>query len=501
MSNRRKNAVEIAEIIRLKTLGHSQRQVSKILGISRNTIKQYWNFSIEQCRVLEEKDPQEPTWIKLIDWDWIKRELHRKTPRTILYKELCDGFPEQLPVYENFCRQVAKKISNSPTTTISLPRERIPGRYMEIDYGGDKVEILVPATGELKKASLFVAALGYSSKIFAEFTWSEKLPDFLASHVNAFSFFGGTTEVLVPDNCKTAVTKASKQEPTINRSYSSLAEHYGVAIDPADPYKPRHKAVVEKSVQLIQSEFIAAHRNKTYTSLSEINRDLKDFCAMVNTRPIKGRGQSRNELAKLENLKALPEYPFEFCQWSQAKVHHDCHIQLGKNYYSVPFQWVSKTVDVKLTRSMVSIYSNLELLCSHPHIEGPNWRWSTNKNHYPPKAQVDSDFLIASLLKKARLIGENTELLCQKRLIAPKHPLKHLRSMQALVALKEKYSHEQIDAACAMALRFDRLSMAYIRDCLKNSIRSKTQINQQQTKTRAPQRQLKLSCLQGGISP
>jgi hypothetical protein len=145
-------------------------------------------------------------------------------------------------------------------------------------------------------------------------------------------------------------------------------------------------------------------------------------------------------------------------------------------------------------------YSNLELLCSHVHAEGTNWRWSTNINHYPPKAQIDSDFLIASLLKKARLVGANAEILCQRRLLEPKHPFKHLRSMQALIALNQKYTNEQIDNACSMALRFDKLSMAYIRDGLKNSIRTQTQIKKQQTLIRAPQRQLNLSCLQGGIS-
>lgn len=493
MSNRRKNAVQIAEILRLKKLGHTQRKVYKILGISRNTVIKYWDLTQKELRSLDQQNPQEPEWVKLIDWDWVQKEVGRKTPRTILYKELCDGFPNQLPTYENFCRQLTKKSHIVPVAAISVPRERVPGRYMEIDYAGDRVEILIPASGELKTASLFVATLGYSSKIYAEFTWTQKLPDFIASHVNAFHFFGGCTEILVPDNCKTAVTKAAKEDPVINKSYQSLAEHYNTCVDPADPFKPRHKAIVEKSVQLLQSEFIAANRDKTYTSLRELNRDLKIFCDMVNDRPIKGRGQSRNELAKLEKLKPLPSHPFEFCEWSQAKVHNDCHIQLSNNFYSVPYEWVSKTVAVKLTKSMVYIYGELDLLGSHLRMQGVNWRWATKKEHYPPKAMVDSDFFVASLLKKSQLIGPNAHLFGQKKLSIPKHPLKNLRSMQSLIALQIKYSNEKIDHACSLALRFDRISMAYIKDCLKNWV------HQNEPQTRAPLRQTTLSCLQGGI--
>lgn len=294
--------MEIAEILRLKTLGHSQRQISKLSGFSRNTIKEYWSLSKEQFLDLQKKKDQGPSWTQLVDWNWVQAELQRKTSRTILHRELSDGFEGKIPNYQNFCKYLSSQFSGNPSEKISLPRERIAGRYLEVDYSGDKVEILIPSTGELRSAELYVGALGYSSKVFAEFTWTQQLPDFLSSHVNCFEFFGGTVEILVPDNCKTAITKASKLDPVINRSYQSLAEHYGCVVDPADPYRPKHKAVVEKSVQLIQTEFIASIRDKTYTSLQELNRDLRSFLDRVNDRPIKGRGQSRNALAELENL-------------------------------------------------------------------------------------------------------------------------------------------------------------------------------------------------------
>ena len=486
--------VKIEEIIRLKGLGHSQRKVSKILGCARNTVKEYWEASREDLKKYQAQQEVCPGWLSLVDWEGLGEELSSSIPRTVLHEELSKAHPGKIPNYQNFCKQLNKKIAPPQALAISLARERIPGKSLEVDYSGDGIDILIPATGELKQAELFVAVLGFSSKIYAEFTWTQQLPDFINAHVNCFEYMGGTTEYIVADNCKTAVSKSDKEDPIINRSYLDLARHYNTAIDPADAYRPKHKAVVEKSVQIIQKGFLARVRNKTYTSLREVNRDLSSFVNELNDKTMPSRGLSRNELAEQENLTALPAHKYEFAQWQQLKVHPDCHIQLQRNYYSVPHQFVGKTVQVKFNAKMVSIYHNLDFLCSHPRTLEKRGRRITNKNHYPPRYQLDSHFLIQKSLADAKAIGPYAYAFTQRRLLAPRYPLKHLRSIQALLGLQNKYTPSQINHACSLAIRFDKISLPFIKDCLKNSKPKNTS-----STLLPPTRQPELTCLQGGL--
>ncbi len=119
------------------------------------------------------------------------------------------------------------------------------GEKLFVDYAGPTVPVINPDTGEIKKAAIFVAVLGASNYSFAEATWSQTMCDWLASHVRAFEFFGGTTTIVVPDNLKSGVTKASRYEPDLNRSYNAMAEHYGTVIIPARPRQPKDNALAE----------------------------------------------------------------------------------------------------------------------------------------------------------------------------------------------------------------------------------------------------------------
>jgi transposase len=97
-------------------------------------------------------------------------------------------------------------------------------------------------TGEIRPAQIFVAVMGASNYTYAEAVASQGLADWIGAHVRAFAFFGGVTEVLVPDNLASGVSKACRYEPDINTTYAEMAAHYGVAVVPARVRKPRDKA-------------------------------------------------------------------------------------------------------------------------------------------------------------------------------------------------------------------------------------------------------------------
>ena len=144
---------------------------------------------------------------------------------------------------------------------------------------GHTVDVICPETGEVRQAQIFVAALGASNYTYVEASWSQTLPDWIASHVRAFAFFGGVPGMIVSDNLKAGVIKACFYNPEINRTYGDMAAHYGTAVVPARPHKPKDKAKVENAVQLAERWILAKLRNQTFFGLDELNvaiRPLRD---------------------------------------------------------------------------------------------------------------------------------------------------------------------------------------------------------------------------------
>jgi len=224
------------------------------------------------------------------------------------------------------------------------------GEKTFIDYAGQTIPIVDRMTGEVLDAELFLAVLGASSATFAEATWDQSLPSWIGSHVNAFEFFGGVSEILVPDNPRSGVTKACWYEPDINPTYHDLAMHYGTVVIPARPRKPRDKAKVESGVLVAERWILAALRNRTFFSLDEANRAIRELLLKLNHRPftkLEGCRWSWLEMIERPALKPLPQRRYEFAEWKKATVNIDYHVELDRHYYSVPFQLAREKVTIR----------------------------------------------------------------------------------------------------------------------------------------------------------
>ena len=189
--------------------------------------------------------------------------------------------------------------------------------------------VVCTSTGEIRSAQIFVAVLGASNYTFAEATWSQSLPDWLGSHVRAFEFFGGTPVMLVPDNLKSGVNKACRYEPELNPSYQQLAAHYGVAVLPARPYKPKDKAKAEVGVQLVERWIMAKLRHQTFFSLAELNRCISALLTELNEKPFKQLPGSRQQwFEQLDQpaLSPLPTYAYQYTDIKTARVSIDYHL-------------------------------------------------------------------------------------------------------------------------------------------------------------------------------
>ncbi|MFC7394077.1 Mu transposase domain-containing protein [Scopulibacillus cellulosilyticus] len=225
---------------------------------------------------------------------------------------------------------------------------------------GSTASIIDKDTGEKLKAYVFVATLPCSQLSYAEATLSMDLHSWITAHNHAYEYFGGTTQIIVPDNLKTSVTKHTARELVLNPTYREMADYYNTVVMPARVRTPKDKASVEGSVNVISTWIIAALRNTHCFSIDELNKEVWMKLAEFNQRPFtrkKGYRLSAFEEEEKFALSPLPTTPYKMSEWKTAKVRPDYHISVESMFYSVPYEYINRQVEVKL--SMTSLKSFL----------------------------------------------------------------------------------------------------------------------------------------------
>jgi transposase len=299
-----------------------------------------------------------------------------------------------------------------------------------------------------------VAVQGASSYTFAEATAGQDLRNWIGSHIRAFEFFGGVAEVAVPDNLKSAVTHPSYYEPDLNPTYRDLAEHYGIAIIPARPRKPREKAKVEVGVQVVQRWIVAALRKRKFFSLDEANLAIAELLVRLNQRPFRKRDGNRATLfAQLDRpaLKPLPVARFEFGNWKTAiRVDLDYHVELDRHYYSVPHALAQLEVDARYTADTVEVLHRGVRVASHVRSYERDEKTTLNE-HRPKSHQKYLERTPTRLLEEAQQIGPETGQLAAAILAAKRHPEMGYRSCLGILKLAKTYPAERMDRQTAAA--------------------------------------------------
>ncbi|UCD83007.1 MAG: IS21 family transposase [Desulfobacterales bacterium] len=406
------------------------------------------------------------------DWSYIHRELRRKAVTLML---LWQEYKEQHPdgyQYSQFChwyRQWAGRID--PV----MRQEHRAGEKMFVDYAGMTVPVFDADTGSWQEAQIFVAALGASNYTYAEATRSQTLADWIASHCRAFSFFGGVTEVLVPDNTKTGVKHPCFYEPDINPTYLDMARHYDTVIIPARVKKPKDKAKVETAVQIVERWILAPLRNHTFFSLGQLNESIRALLDKLNSRPFQklpGSRQSLFEHLDRPALKPLPQQPYQFAEWKKARVNLDYHIEVDRHYYSVPHPLLRKQLDVRITDTTIECFYKNKSVASHirSHRKG---RHTTVKEHMPPSHQKWADWTPDRFIRWAEKIGPNTSRLIDKLLSSRPHPQQAFRSAMGILRLAKDYGDQRLEAACTRALIIGGVSYRSVASILKHSLDQK----------------------------
>jgi transposase len=269
------------------------------------------------------------------------------------------------------------------------------------------VPVTEAATGEVRPAQIFLAVLGASNYTYAEATWSQTLPDWIGSHVRAFAFFGGVPALVVPDNLRSGVAKPCRYEPAINPTYQELAEHYGSAILPARVRKPKDKAKVENGVLLAERWLLAPLRNRQFFSLAELNQALGELLAALNQRPFQklpGSRQSLFDSREKAALRPLPPLPYQYGEWKKALVNVDYHVEADEHYYSVPYQLIKETVELRLSQKTVECFYLGQRVASHVRSYEPG-EYTTLPEHRSPAHQRYLDWTPAKIVHWAETIA------------------------------------------------------------------------------------------------
>ena len=450
--------------------GHSIRKVAQALGVSRQTVRK---FGRERA---EAKPPEEgaedvvvadslpgAVWAQAIDWQAVRAAVSGGATIKQVHAEWA---PEVS--YTRFRRMLHLRAAPAKQVAIRIVHE--PGRAAQVDYC-DGVMIVDRVTGEVSKTQFFCGVLPFSGYTFGEFAMSQKLPSFIESHERMWSYFGGVSQYVVVDNLKSGVKRAHRYDPDVNPTYCDFANHCGFAVLPARPYKPRDKACVEATIGAIQRGFFQEVRTRTFYSLSELNAAFREYLKRFNAVVMKDYGQSREErfLAEQKQLSPVPSLRFEIAEWCSCKVHPDCHIQVEKNFYSVPFLAVGSTVRVRKTQRLVEIFTlGHEPLAAHSRVRGTG-KFSTDERHYPDEKLSIARFDIHVAQRESQRIGPSTHEVVH-RLVRDKHPLRYLRRVQGILRLAKSptLTNDAMEYACGMALKFGNLRLEYIRSCAEH---------------------------------
>ncbi len=300
------------------------------------------------------------------DWATVHRELRRASVTLqLLWMEHKESHPEghQYTQFVHHYREWARHLD------VVLRHEHHAGDKLFLDFAGETIPVVDPETGAEDPWELFVGVLGASSFTYAEALPSQQLQQWVAAHVHCFEYLGGCPRILVPDNLKSAVVKAHRYEPLLNRIYEDLAAHYGCAVIPARPHRPRDKAKVESGVLMAERWILASLRHRTFFSGADLNLAIRERLEWLNNRPFKKLDGSRRSLFEEIDkpaLRPLPERPFEYGIWKKGKVNIDYHIEVDHHLYSVPYQLVSQPYEARLTASTVEVFARGRRIASHP---------------------------------------------------------------------------------------------------------------------------------------
>ncbi len=475
----------IKDVLRLKAAGHSRRQIAQSCGVARSTVAEYvkraeaaglwWPLPAE----LDDAELERKLFPPVVaipaeqrpmpDWSVVNQEFRRKgATLQLLWDEYKAANPKGFQ-YSWFCEHYRRWLGK---VDVVMRQTHRAGEKLFIDYAGQTVPVIDRSSGEVVDAQIFVAVLGASNYTYAEATWTQALPDWIGSHVRAFSYFGSLPAIIVPDNLKSGVHLAHRYEPELNPTYAEMGQHYAVAIIPTRSAKPRDKAKVESGVLVVERWILARLRNRQFFSLVELNTAIAELLEVLNKRPFKklpGTRRSMFEALDRPAMQPLPATPYEYAEWKKVRVNIDYHVAIDQHYYSVPYQLVKQQLDARITTKTVELMHKGRRVASHRRAYQPGQHTTVNA-HMPKAHREYAEWTPQRLVRWAQEAGPATAKLVETILTSRPHPQHGFRACLGIMRLGKSYTTARLEAASRRALAIGSCSYKSVESILKNGL-------------------------------
>ncbi len=482
------------QALTLLNQGYSKRQIASDTGVHRSIIDKYLlriqglNLEISQALLMDDEALRELFFDtpqitaeqqRRIDFDSFYEYLHPElnrvgVTRQLLHEEYLEKYPSGYR-YSQFCERILQRIRQGD---VSMVQHCVPGEHMQVDFAGKKLSWIDPDTGEIIQGETLIFTLGYSGLTYIEVLHSQRQEDFVESINNALRYFGGTPGSLRTDNLKAGVIKSDRYEPGFNNLLIELANHYVMGLQATRPYKPKDKPLVERHVQLIYQRIYAPLRNHIFHSAREINQAINPLQEDHNNRPYQAGPRSRRIIFEQDEKKALtplPEHAFEVKMRKKVKVQKNYHVWLSQggdpgHYYSVPYQYVTKTVQVIFDTEVVEIFYEYKRIAIHQRSHRMG-RYSTLKAHMPEKHQAVANGMDPEqLIARAQLIGPCTASMIKGLLQRGIFCQQNFKSCQGVLSLVKKYSGIRVERAAERALHYKTIQYSVIKNILERNL-------------------------------
>lgn len=480
---------KIRQILRLHNEGKTKLQISELSRSSRNTVKKYLRvYEREQMRWSdiqamndyklsllfgedENREPSERLQALTAMLPDIEKALKRRgMTRTKQWEAYLIQHPNGFK-FTSFCEHLNRHLDY---TRPVMHIEHKAGDKVFIDFAGEKMHYWSRDTGEKIEVEIFAAILGCSQLVYIEAMASQKKEDLIRGCENAFHYYGGVSAALVPDNLKSAVTKSSKYEPTLNETFEDFALHYSTTVLPARSYRPRDKALVEGIVKIIYTNIYTNLDTHDYFSIQELNAAIQTELEALNNKLLTGRDYSRRqqfEEIERHTLRPLPQYRYDFKQLYSCTVMKNGFVCLrpDKHYYSVPYRLIGKKVKLLYTDSCVEVFYQYNSEAKHERNMRPH-QYTTIKEHLASAHQFITEWSADKFIADAKKIHDDVALYIEHVIQSKTHPEAAYKSCLGILNFARKVGHERLTKACRRAEHFGQYGYPHIENILNRKL-------------------------------
>jgi transposase len=489
MANKLISMSKLRQIIKMYCNGHSKSNIARIQSITRKTVRKHikqflcLKISLDELSRLSDKELDELfsndiPYIPLSKieqlykfFPYAEKQLKKRgTTLLQLYEEYARAYPEGYKSTSFYHYYNLWKKRSHPSMHINHKA----GDKVFVDYAGEKLKIIDPATGEIQEVEVFVAILGASQLTYVEAVESQKKEDFIAACENALHYFGGSPLAIVPDNLKSAVTKSHRYEPKLNENFELFAHHYTMAVLPARVYKPKDKSLAEGAVKIAYTRIYTRINKQECFGIDELNTAIRIYLEEHNNQLMQGRSYSRRQqFEEMEKpaLQPLPKNRYELRQQTTVTVMKNGHVCLScdKHYYSVPYHYLGKKVRIFYSRSVVEIYYRYELIASHQRIKSPH-NYTTLAEHLATQHKFATEWNPEHFLNQAKELHPDIEHYIGQVLIRKSHPEQAYRSCQGILSFAKRVGLERLINACNRASDYNLYHYKIIENILQKGL-------------------------------